>query len=110
VAQTSEQPGEQIGQAPAAPPAAEVGSPQPTRRVPPEYPARAQRRGIEGYVEVRFTILPDGSVDTDSLRVIDARPRNVFERAALRAISRWQFPEAAGPREARQRLVFRLRG
>ncbi|MDW5375752.1 TonB family protein [Halomonas sp. HP20-15] len=87
-----------------------VGSPQPTRKVPPEYPARAQRRGLEGYVEVRFTILPDGSVDSDSLRVTDAEPRNVFERAAMRAISRWQFPESASPREARQRLVFRLKG
>ena len=89
---------------------APVSSPQPTRKVPPEYPARAQRRGLEGYVEVRFTILPDGSVDRDSLRVTDAEPRNVFERAAMRAISRWQFPESASPREARQRLVFRLKG
>lgn len=87
-----------------------VSSPQPTRKVPPEYPARAQRRGLEGYVEVRFTIRPDGSVDGDSLRVTDAEPRNVFERAAMRAVSRWQFPESAAPREARQRLVFRLKG
>lgn len=87
-----------------------VSSPQPTRKVPPEYPARAQRRGLEGYVEVRFTIRADGSVDGDSLRVIDAEPRNVFERAAMRAISRWQFPESSSPREARQRLVFRLKG
>ncbi|HET8790648.1 MAG TPA: energy transducer TonB [Modicisalibacter sp.] len=110
VAQTSEQPSEQAGQAPAGPPAAEVGSPQPTRRVPPEYPARAQRRGLEGYVEVRFTILPDGSVDADSLRVIDAEPRHTFERAAMQAISRWQFSESPGRREARQRLEFRLEG
>lgn len=88
----------------------EVGSPQPTRRVPPEYPMRAQRRGLEGYVEVRFTIQSDGSVDRDSLRVVEARPRNVFERAAIKAISRWQFPAASGPREARQRLEFKLEG
>lgn len=100
---------DQASEAPAAPQGV-IGSPQPTRRVPPEYPARAQRRGLEGYVEVRFTIRPDGSVDSNSLRVVEARPRNVFERAAMRAISRWQFPEAAGPREARQRLVFRLEG
>lgn len=106
----SEQPGEQANDTPAAPQATQVGSPQPTRRVPPEYPARAQRRGLEGYVEVRFTILPDGSVDTDSLQVIDAQPRHTFERAAIQAISRWQFSESAGLREARQRLEFRLEG
>ncbi|WP_162500858.1 energy transducer TonB, partial [Modicisalibacter coralii] len=87
-----------------------VSSPQPTRKVPPTYPSRAQRRGIEGYVELRFTIRPDGSVDRDSLRVIDAEPRHVFDRAALRAIADWQFKRAPQPREARQRLVFRLEG
>ncbi|KXS39439.1 MAG: periplasmic protein TonB [Halomonadaceae bacterium T82-2] len=87
-----------------------VSAPRPTRRVPPTYPSRAQRRGIEGYVEVRFTIRPDGSVDRDSLRVVDADPRHVFDRAALRAIANWEFPRASQPREARQRLVFRLRG
>lgn len=106
----SQQPSEQSSEAPAVTQTAEVGSPQPTRRVPPEYPARAQRRGLEGYVEVRFTILPDGSVDADSLRVIDAEPRHTFERAAMQAISRWQFSESAGLREARQRLEFRLEG
>ena len=90
-------------------PSQEVGSPQPTERVPPEYPSRAQRRGIEGYVEVRFTIQPDGRVDADSLRVTEAQPRNVFERAALKAISGWRFPRADAPREARQRLEFRLK-
>ncbi|MCI0510355.1 MULTISPECIES: energy transducer TonB [Chromohalobacter] len=86
-----------------------VGSPQPTRRVPPEYPSRAQRRGIEGFVEVRFTIMPNGQVDADSIRVTKAEPRHVFERAALRAIADWQFPRGNAPREARQRLEFRLK-
>lgn len=111
-ASPSESVAEADGQASDTPAAApgEVGSPQPTRRVPPEYPSRAQRRGLEGYVELRFTIRPDGSVDSNSLRVIEARPRNVFERAAIQAISRWQFPEASSSREARQRLEFKLEG
>lgn len=111
LAQTGQAPSAQAGarsDAAAASRPVDVGSPQPTRRVPPEYPARAQRRGLEGYVEVRFTILPDGSVDADSLRVIEAQPRHTFERAAIQAISRWQFSEAAGLRQARQRLEFRL--
>lgn len=100
--------GQAANPAPAA--TGEITSPQPTRRVPPEYPRRALRRGIEGYVEVRFTIQPDGTVDRGSLRVVEARPRNVFERAAMRAIADWQFPTAAAPREARQRLEFKLEG
>lgn len=100
---------DEASQAPASNPGV-VSSPQPTRKVPPAYPSRAQRRGIEGYVEVRFTIRPNGSVDRDSLRVVDAEPRHVFDRAALRAIADWQFPRAPQPREARQRLVFRLKG
>jgi periplasmic protein TonB len=100
------------GQASTPAPAAtgEIVSPQPTRRVPPEYPRRALRRGIEGYVEVRFTIQPNGRVDQGSLRVVEARPRHVFERAAMRAIADWHFPTASAPREARQRLEFKLEG
>ncbi|WP_089728953.1 energy transducer TonB [Modicisalibacter muralis] len=110
LARTNEAPSEQSGGG--APSSAQgvIDSPQPTSRIPPEYPSRALRRGLEGYVEVRFTILPDGSVDADSLRVIDAQPRHTFERAAMQAISRWQFSESAGTREARQRLEFRLEG
>ncbi|WP_277810977.1 energy transducer TonB [Chromohalobacter canadensis] len=89
--------------------AEQVGSPQPTERVPPEYPSRAQRRGIEGFVEVSFTILPNGQVDRDSLHVTDAEPRSMFERAALKAVADWQFPRSDRPREARQRLEFRLK-
>ncbi|WP_280561289.1 TonB family protein [Chromohalobacter sp. 48-RD10] len=88
--------------------AEKVGSPQPTERVPPEYPSRAQRRGIEGFVEVSFTIKPNGRVDRDSLHVTDAEPRSTFERAALKAVADWQFSQSDHPREARQRLEFRL--
>ncbi|SOC56159.1 outer membrane transport energization protein TonB [Chromohalobacter canadensis] len=89
--------------------AEQVGSPQPTERVPPEYPSRAQRRGIEGFVEVSFTIMPNGQVDRDSLHVTDAEPRSMFERAALKAVADWRFPQSDQPREARQRLEFRLK-
>src|SRR5690606_21484707 len=55
----------------------DVGKIAPTSRVPPEYPSRAQRRGLEGHVELQFLIRPDGSVDRSSIRVIEAQPRNV---------------------------------
>jgi protein TonB len=88
----------------------DVGQLQPTSRVNPSYPMRARRRGMEGYVEVSFIIQPDGRVDTDSLRVIDADPANVFDRAVEEAVSQWQFPPADDVRRAKQRIQFQLEG
>nr|WP_267957662.1 energy transducer TonB [Halomonas zhangzhouensis] len=100
--------------APAEPAPAEqgpvdVGEITPTNRVPPEYPSRAQRRGLEGHVELQFLIRPDGSVDRSSIRVVESQPRNVFDSAAEQAVARWQFEPANGVRRARQRLEFQLR-
>ena len=88
----------------------DVGQLQPASRVNPSYPMRARRRGLEGYVEVSFIIQPDGRVDTDSLRVIDADPANVFDRAVEEAVSRWRFPPADDVRRATQRIQFQLEG
>ncbi|WP_303853562.1 energy transducer TonB [Salinicola salarius] len=88
----------------------DVGQLQPTSRVNPSYPMRARRRGLEGYVEVSFIIQPDGRVDTDSLRVIDADPANVFDRAVEEAVSQWRFPPADDVRRATQRIQFQLEG
>ncbi|OLO05639.1 energy transducer TonB [Salinicola socius] len=88
----------------------DVGQLQPTSRVNPSYPMRARRRGMEGYVEVSFIIQPDGRVDTDSLRVIDADPANVFDRAVEEAVSQWRFPPADDVRRATQRIQFQLEG
>lgn len=87
----------------------DVGAITPTNRVPPQYPSRAHRRGLEGYVELEFLIHPDGSVDRSSIRVTDARPRNAFEQAAEQAIAQWQFEPSSQLRRARQRLEFELR-
>jgi len=55
----------------------------------PMYPREAAINGIEGWVRVEFTILPDGTVRDP--RVIDADPPLVFNREALRAILKWKF-------------------
>ena len=80
-----------------------------THKEPPQYPSRAQRRGLEGYVVVQFIIRADGSVDRSSIQVIDASPRRTFERAATDAIASWRFEPGQGLRRANQRLEFQLR-
>jgi protein TonB len=61
----------------------------PLVRVDPDYPPRARQRGIEGYVDLEFTIGPAGAVENP--RVIGASPTGVFDDAALRAVRRWRY-------------------
>jgi periplasmic protein TonB len=60
----------------------------PLVRVPPEYPVRAQNRGLEGWVIVQFTITGTGSVK--DAKVVKSS-NSVFEEAALKSISRWRY-------------------
>jgi len=56
------------------------------------YPRTALRRGQQGWVQVQFTVDTDGKVT--KARVVDARPKRVFDRAALNAVDRWKFRPA----------------
>jgi protein TonB len=61
----------------------------PIVRVNPQYPLRASERGIEGWVEVQFTISKLGTVKDP--RVINSHPSSIFDRAALKAIRKWKY-------------------
>ncbi|MGR5268157.1 TonB family protein [Vibrio astriarenae] len=61
----------------------------PLYRVEPRYPAQALRRKMEGYVVMKFTIDPTGK-PTD-IEVVEAEPRRVFEREAIRALNNWKY-------------------
>lgn len=61
----------------------------PLVRVQPEYPQRAAQRGIQGWVEVEFTISRAGTVQNP--RVIGYEPSTIFNKAALRAIKKWKY-------------------
>lgn len=61
----------------------------PIVRIEPTYPRDAALRGLEGWVKVKLTILPDGSVGNAT--VIGAEPPRVFNREAIRAVLRWKF-------------------
>ncbi len=61
----------------------------PLVRVDPTYPIRAKERGIEGWVQVEFTISPRGTVIDP--KVVAYEPSSIFNQAALRAIRRWKY-------------------
>lgn len=74
----------------------------------PVYPPQALRGGIEGWVELEFTITETGVVR--DVVVIDAEPRGVFDAAATRALGAWRFePRLANGRPVAQRSVVTLR-
>lgn len=60
----------------------------PLVRVPPDYPPRALNRGLEGWVQVQFTITGTGSVKD---AVVVKSSSKVFEEAALKSILRWRY-------------------
>ena len=61
----------------------------PLVRIAPEYPARALSRGVEGWVQVQFTITATGGVK-DAV-VVASEPPRLFDEAALRSIARWRY-------------------
>ncbi len=61
----------------------------PLVRVDPDYPPRAKQRGIEGYVDLEFTISAVGTVQ--GAQVIGSEPAYIFDRAALRAVRKWKY-------------------
>ena len=81
----------------------------PLVRVDPDYPPRARQQGIEGWVEIEFTITPVGTIQ-DAV-VIASNPSFVFDRAALRAVRKWRYnPKVEdGVAIARPGIQVRLR-
>ena len=55
----------------------------------PEYPGRAWRLGVEGWVDVEFDVTRQGG--TTAIMVVDAERRGYFEDAVLDAVSRWRY-------------------
>ena len=68
-------------------------NPRLVKNVSPRYPSRALRKGIEGQVEVEFIVEPSGEVKQNSVRVMKASPKGVFEQSVLRALKRSRFEQ-----------------
>lgn len=62
---------------------------KPVRTTPPDFPRVALERGIEGWVEIEFTVSPEG--ETESVTVTDASHERFFRNEAVAAVSEWRF-------------------
>ncbi|MBS0614393.1 MAG: energy transducer TonB [Proteobacteria bacterium] len=75
---------------------------------PPDYPVEAARKGLEGWVDIEFTVRTDGSVHEPIVR--NSRPAGVFDQAAIRAVQSWRFkPVMREGRPVEQRANVRMR-
>lgn len=61
----------------------------PMVKVPPIYPRRALRNGVEGWVIVSFTVTTDGSVRDP--KVVDGKPRGLFDQSAINAVMKFKY-------------------
>lgn len=82
-----------------------------TKAASPEYPRRASRANLTGYVDLLFTVTPAGQ--TADIEVFRAEPETVFDAAAIKAVTAWEFQpvEYRGQiisQRTAARLVFRL--
>lgn len=71
----------------------------PIVRVQPQYPRRAQERGIQGYAVVAMDAQEDGWVDPESVRVIDAQPEGYFDKSVIKAAQKMRYKTGASPGE-----------
>ncbi|MBW2287247.1 MAG: energy transducer TonB [Deltaproteobacteria bacterium] len=84
----------------------------PLVRVEPQYPMSAKQRGVEGWVELRFTITKAGTVE--NIVVTASNPGTIFNRSAVQAVSKWKYnPKiengtAVDRPGVRQRIKFEL--
>jgi TonB family protein len=79
----------------------------PVTIVEPEYPTDAAAKGIEGYVQLEFTINTDGSVS--DVTVLEAQPEGIFNRSAKKAFRQWHYVPTGSERTGMKiQLDFKL--
>jgi len=64
----------------------------PQVRIEPDYPPQAQDRGITGWALMSFTVTKEGR--TKDIVVVDAQPKGIWDKNAIRAVSNWRYQPA----------------
>jgi periplasmic protein TonB len=80
-------------------------------RVPAQYPEKARKKGITGYVSFNILISAEGNVE--DIRVLESSPSGVFEESAMEALKNWKFEPAVYQGKkvkvwAKQKISFKL--
>jgi protein TonB len=77
----------------------------PVSTVSPRYPSSAVRQRISGFVTLEFTITAEG--ETADIVVVASVPPEIFDDAAIRALSQWRYCALGKARRSvRTRLSF----
>ena len=85
----------------------------PIVRVAPVYPARALSRGLEGHVDLSFTVTAAGTVRDP---IIIFSTSSLFERAATRAVLKFKYKPrvvdgiAVDVSDVKTRITFKIEG
>ena len=90
----------------AAAPVTDATAGEPLRKIhgaKPEYPEAAG--GVEGWVDVHFTVSTEGVPENISVTLAD--PREVFDAAAIAAVAQWRYAPRQAPGEADNRIHFK---
>ncbi|MHC8441529.1 MAG: energy transducer TonB [Candidatus Eutrophobiaceae bacterium] len=85
----------------------------PIVKVAPQYPRRALRRGIEGYVVLEYTVTKQGTVKNPV--VVEADPQDIFNKEAIKSALRYKYKprvidgQAIEVSGVRTRIIFRMK-
>ena len=67
-------------------------APKPAQRSAMEYPKKARKNAITGYVVMNLLIGADGSIE--KIKILESEPAGVFDDVAIAGISSWLFTPA----------------
>lgn len=86
-------------------------APKPTHRSAMEYPSKARKSGITGYVLMNILVNQDGSVA--KVKVLESEPAGLFDDVAIAGVKEWKFRPAQYKGQAvkvwaKQKISFNL--
>ncbi|WP_374566251.1 energy transducer TonB [Ideonella sp.] len=83
------------------------GPPKIVKKVPPEFPGEATRKGVtDGVLKAKLTI--DGNGAVTEVAIVEATPAKakIFNDAATTALNQWKFEASGKPQTFELKLVF----
>lgn len=79
----------------------------PLQQIAPQYPREAARAHITGWVQLEVMVNADGTVR--SARVVDAKPKGLFDASAVSAVLKWKFkPQVMNGQPVAQRGLQKI--